>query len=448
MFSVLFVHLSLMNGGCQSIIPLLKGKMMIEIKPVNKINASVRIPGSKSYTNRALITALLANGESVIKNALLSEDTRVMISCLGELGIPVNTITEENRLIIKGCEGRIPVDGAKLFAQNAGTVVRFMTAALTLGNGKYEIDGIDRMRQRPIQQLIDALNQLGADVVSKEGTGCPPVLINASGLRGGPVEIPGNISSQYISAILLTAPYANDDVRIIVVDDLASKNYVDMTIDVMNRFGVAVERDSYKEFIVRAGQEYKGCEYMVEPDASGASYFFAAAAITGGKVRVEGLGDGSLQGDARFVDILSKMGCRATKSKDWLEVEGGKLRGIDVDMNDTPDVVQTLASVAAFAEGKTRIRNVRNLRYKETDRITAIVNELKKVGVEATEFEDGIEIIPSPPHSADISTYNDHRMAISFSLLGLRTKGIRIKNPECVEKTFPDFFERLEKLYH
>jgi 3-phosphoshikimate 1-carboxyvinyltransferase len=437
-----------MNGGCQSIIPLLKGKMMIEIKPVNKINASVRIPGSKSYTNRALITALLANGESVIKNALLSEDTRVMISCLGELGIPVNTITEENRLIIKGCEGRIPVDGAKLFAQNAGTVVRFMTAALTLGNGKYEIDGIDRMRQRPIQQLIDALNQLGADVVSKEGTGCPPVLINASGLRGGPVEIPGNISSQYISAILLTAPYANDDVRIIVVDDLASKNYVDMTIDVMNRFGVAVERDSYKEFIVRAGQEYKGCEYMVEPDASGASYFFAAAAITGGKVRVEGLGDGSLQGDARFVDILSKMGCRATKSKDWLEVEGGKLRGIDVDMNDTPDVVQTLASVAAFAEGKTRIRNVRNLRYKETDRITAIVNELKKVGVEATEFEDGIEIIPSPPHSADISTYNDHRMAMSFSLLGLRTKGIRIKNPECVEKTFPDFFERLEKLYH
>jgi 3-phosphoshikimate 1-carboxyvinyltransferase (EC 2.5.1.19) len=284
--------------------------------------------------------------------------------------------------------------------------------------------------------------------VSKEGTGCPPVLINASGLRGGPVEIPGNVSSQYISAILLTSPYASDDVRIIVVDDLASKNYVDMTIDVMNRFGVAVERDSYKEFIVKAGQEYKGCEYMVEPDASGASYFFAAAAITGGKVRVEGLGDGSLQGDARFVDILSKMGCRATKSKDWLEVEGGKLRGIDVDMNDTPDVVQTLAPVAAFAEGKTRIRNVRNLRYKETDRITAIVNELKKVGVEATEFEDGIEIIPSPPHSADISTYNDHRMAMSFSLLGLRTKGIRIKNPECVEKTFPDFFERLEKLYH
>ena len=421
---------------------------MIEIKPVENVNATVTIPGSKSYTNRALITSLLANGESVMKNALLSEDTKVMISCLGELGIPVSVIEEENTIRITGCEGKIPVDRASLFARNAGTVVRFMTAALTLGDGKYEIDGIERMRQRPIQQLIDALNQLGADVSSKEGTGCPPVLINASGLKGGTVKIPGNISSQYISAILLTAPYASSDVRIVVIDDLASKNYVDMTLDVMSRFGVAVERDSYKEFSVKSGQVYKGCEYMVEPDASGASYFLAAAAITGGKVRVDGLGEDSLQGDARFVDILGKMGCRVKKSHDWLEVEGGGLSGIDIDMNDTPDVVQTLAPVAAFAKGNTRIRNVKNLRYKETDRITAVVNELKKVGVEAREFEDGIEIIPSPPHSADISTYNDHRMAMSFALFGLRTKGIKIKNPECVEKTFPDYFERLEKLYH
>jgi len=421
---------------------------MIEIKPVDKVNATVRIPGSKSYTNRALITASLAHGESVVKNALLSEDTRVMISCLSELDVPIKVIREENILIVKGCEGKIPVERATLFARNAGTVVRFMTASLTLGNGQYEIDGIERMRQRPIQQLIDALNQLGADVVSKEGTGCPPVLINAGGLRGGTVKIPGDVSSQYISAILLAAPYADNDVRVVVIDDLASKNYVDMTVDVMNKFGVDVERDAYKEFRVKTGQGYKGCEYMVEPDASGASYFFAAAAITGGKVRVEGLGECSLQGDAKFVDILSRMGCRTKKSQDWLEVEGGKLRGIDVDMNDTPDVVQTLAPVAAFAEGRTRIRNVKNLRLKETDRITAIVNELKKAGVEAREFEDGIEIIPSPPHSADISTYDDHRMAMSFALLGLRTRGIKIKNPECVEKTFPDFFERLEKLYH
>jgi len=420
---------------------------MIEIKSVDKVNATIRVPGSKSYTNRALITASLATGDSAIKNALLSEDTHIMISCLNETGVDVGSVPDENALIVKGCEGTIPAERAKLYAGNAGTVVRFMTAVLTLGKGQYEIDGIERMRKRPIQQLIDALNRLGADVISKEGTGCPPVLINANGLMGGRVEIQGNVSSQYISAILLAAPYASSDVRIVVIDELVSKNYVDMTIDVMNKFGVDVERDSYREFCVKSGQNYKGCEYMVEPDASGASYFFAAAAITGGRVKVEGLGESSLQGDARFVDILKEMGCSVRKSSDWLEVEGGTLKGVDVDMNDTPDVVQTLASVAVFAEGNTRIRNIRNLRYKETDRITAIVNELKKVGVEVREFEDGLEINPSPPHSAEISTYNDHRMAMSFALIGLRTKGIKIKNPECVEKTFPDFFERLQQLY-
>ena len=419
---------------------------MIEIKPVDKLNATVMVPGSKSYTNRALMTASLATGESVIKNPLLSEDTRIMISCLGEIGVDVGSVPEENALIVKGCEGGILVEGAKLLAGNAGTVVRFMTAALTLGKGQYEIDGIERMRKRPIQQLIDALNRLGADMVSKEGTGCPPVLINASGLKGGRVEIPGDVSSQYISSILLAAPYASSDVSIVVIDDLVSKNYIDMTIDVMNKFGVDVERNSYREFCVKSGQNYKGCEYTVEPDASGASYFFAAAAIAGGRVRVEGLGENSLQGDVKFVDILKEMGCSVRKSSDWLEVEGGALRGVDVDMNDTPDVVQTLTSVAVFAEGNTRIRNVRNLRYKETDRITAIVNELKEVGVEVREFEDGLEINPSPPHSAEISTYNDHRMAMSFALIGLRVKGIKIKDPECVEKTFPDFFERLQQL--
>ena len=419
---------------------------MIEIKTVGNINATVSVPGSKSYTNRALIMASLATGESVIRNPLLSDDTRIMISCLNEIGIDVKSVPEENVVIVKGCEGSIPAQRAKLFAGNAGTVIRFMTAALTLGKGQYRADGIERMRERPIQQLIDALNRLGADVASIDGSGCPPVLINAHGLTGGRVEIPGNISSQYVSAILLAAPYAKSDVSIVVIDGLASRNYVDMTIDVMGKFGVDVERDSYKEFSVKAGQDYKGCEYMVEPDASGASYFFAAAAITGGRVRVEGLGESSLQGDIKFVDVLKEMGCSVRKSSDWLEVEGGALRGVDVDMNDTPDVVQTLASVAVFAEGNTRIRNVSNLRYKETDRITAIVNELKNVGVEVKEFDDGIEVIPSPPHSAEISTYNDHRMAMSFAILGLRVEGIKIKNHECVEKTFPDFFERLQQL--
>ncbi len=422
---------------------------MLEIKPTHGIDVTVKVPGSKSYTNRALITASLAAGESVIKNVLLSDDTRLMMACLKEVGVSIKSGQDDNALVIKGCGGAIPARAANLFAGNAGTVVRFMTAALTLGKGRYEIDGIERMRNRPIQELLNGLNQLGADVTSKETTGCPPVIINASGLKGGTIKMKGNVSSQYISAILLAAPYATHGVHIIITDELASKSYVDLTIEVMNRFGVSVKRDSYKEFHVKSGQSYKGCEYMVEPDASSASYFFAVAAITGGKVRVEGLGENSLQGDASFVDILGKMGCVTRKAKDWLEVEGGKLKGIDIDMNNTPDVVQTLVAVAVFAEGKTRIRNVKNLRYKETDRISALVNELKRIGVKVREYEDGLEIEPSTtPHSAEISTYNDHRMAMSFALIGLRIKGIKIKNPECVHKTFPDFFERLEKLYN
>jgi len=420
---------------------------MIEIIPSGKINATVMVPGSKSYTNRALVAAFLAVGESVIRNALLSDDTQYMMSCLNESGVCVKSIPEDGVLVINGCGGEIPVKEAKLFAGNAGTVVRFMTAALTVGSGSYEIDGVERMRNRPIEELIDGLNQAGADVASKHKTGCPPVLINAHGLRGGTITLKGGVSSQYVSAILLAAPYASNDVRVVLSEDLVSKKYVDMTIAVMNVFGVDVERKSYKEFYVKSGQVYKGCEYTVEPDASSASYFFAAAAITGGKVRVEGLGVNSRQADASFVDILGKMGCAVKKADNRLEVEGGRLKGIDIDMNGAPDVVQTLAAVAVFAEGKTCIRNVRNLRYKETDRITALVNELKKIGISVKEYEDGLEIEASTPHSAEIATYDDHRMAMSFALIGLRTKGIKITNPECVNKTFPDFFERLEGIH-
>lgn len=422
---------------------------MLEIKPVHNIDVAVKVPGSKSYTNRALITASLATGESIIRNVLLSDDTRLMMSCLKDVGISIKSSQADNVMMVNGCKGTIPSREANLFAGNAGTVVRFMTAALTLGNGRYEIDGVERMRNRPVQELIDCLNQLGADVVSKENTGCPPVVINASGLKGGDIKMKGNVSSQYVSAILLAAPYAMNDVHITITDNLVSKNYVDMTIEVMNRFGVNVNRNAYKQFHVRSGQSYKGCEYIVEPDASSASYFFAAAAITDGKVRIEGLGEDSLQGDVSFVDILNKMGCITRKAKGWLEVEGADLKGIDIDMNDTPDVVQTLAAVAVFAEGTTRIRNIKNLRYKETDRISALVNELRRIGVKVKEYEDGLDIEPSTTlHSAEISTYNDHRMAMSFALIGLRIKGIKIKNPECVYKTFPDFFERLEKLYN
>lgn len=420
---------------------------MIEIKPVvGTINAIVKVPGSKSYTNRALITAALADGRSTIANALFSDDTKYMASSLNVLGIPVEEQQDVNKFIVDGKGGAIPSGHAKLFVGNAGTAMRFLTAMLTLGNGVYEIDGVARMRQRPIQDLLDGLRQLGADVISKYNDGCPPVIIRGKGLNGGLAAVKGDLSSQYFSALLMTAPYAKKDVIIEVKGSLVSKRYVDMTVALMREFGVSVENNNYKMFFVKSGQHYKATSYEVEGDASAASYFFAAAAITGGKVRVVGIGNDSLQGDIHFVDVLKGMGCKVTMGSNWIEVQGDILRGVDVDMCDMPDVVQTLAAVAVFARGKTRVRNVKNMRIKETDRIAAVVNELRRMGISAVEYEDGFEIEPSLPRPAEIETYDDHRMAMSFALIGLRSKGISIKNPECVSKTFPDYFQRLEAL--
>ena len=420
---------------------------MIEIKPVaGPIDAIVMVPGSKSYTNRALITAALANGESTITNALFSDDTKYMASGLNALGIPIEEEQSANKFVVHGKAGNIPVRQANLFVGNAGTAMRFLTAMLTLGNGVYEIDGVARMRQRPIQDLLDGLKQLGADVVSKYNNGCPPVVIRGNGLKGGSAVVKGDLSSQYFSALLMTSPYAKKDVSIKVKGDLVSKRYVNMTMALMRQFGVNVENNNYKTFFVKSGQCYRALHYKVEGDASAASYFFAAAAITGGKVRVVGIGSDSLQGDIHFVDVLKGMGCKVTMDANWIEVQGNTLDGIDVDMGDMPDVVQTLAAVAVFAHGKTRVRNVKNMRIKETDRIAAVVNELRRMGISAVEYEDGFEIEPSTPRSSEIETYDDHRMAMSFALVGLRANGIVIKNPECVSKTFPDYFQRLETL--
>ena len=420
---------------------------VIEIKPVTgKIDAVVNVPGSKSYTNRALITAALADGKSTITNALFSDDTNYMATSLNVLGIPIKEDHSTNRFIIQGKGGIIPAKQANLFIGNAGTAMRFLTAMLTLGNGVYEIDGIERMRQRPIQDLLDGLKQLGADVVSKFNNGCPPVLIRGIGLQGGLAVVKGDLSSQYFSALLMTAPYAKNDVSIKVKGDLVSKRYVDMTIALMRQFDVDVKNNDYKMFFVKSGQSYKAIHYEVEGDASAASYFFAAAAITGGKVRVVGIGSDSLQGDIHFADVLKSMGCRVNASANWIEVQGDSLHGVDVDMGDMPDVALTLASVAVFARGKTRVRNVKNMRIKETDRVAAVVNELRRIGISAVEYEDGFEIEPSIPKAAEIETYDDHRMAMSFALVGLRAPGIVIKNPECVSKTFPDYFQRLEAL--
>lgn len=420
---------------------------MIEIKPIKgKVNAVVKAPGSKSYTNRALVTAALADGQSIISHALFSDDTKYMASSLNTLGIPVKEEQNVNRFVVYGKSGTIPVKQANLFIGNAGTAMRFLTAMLTLGKGVYEIDGVSRMRERPIQDLLDGLRQLGADVSSKYHNGCPPVLVGGKGLSGGSAVVKGDLSSQYFSALLMTAPYAQKDIVIEVKGSLVSKRYVDMTLALMRQFGVNVSNDNYRIFFVKSGQRYRAMHYEVEADASAASYFFAAAAITGGKVRVEGIGSDSLQGDIHFVDVLKEMGCKVTMHVDWIEVQGDTLHGVDVDMGDMPDVVQTLASVAVFARGKTRVRNVKNMRIKETDRISAVVNELRRMGISAVEYEDGFEIEPSLPKPAEIETYDDHRMAMSFALIGLRAQGISIKHPECVSKTFPDYFRRLEEL--
>lgn len=420
---------------------------MIEIKPIHgKIDAVVKVPGSKSYTNRALITAALADGKSVITNALFSDDTKYMAASLNTLGIPIEEDQGTQKFIIYGKNGNIPANQANLFIGNAGTAMRFLTAMLTLGNGIYEIDGIARMRERPIQDLLDGLKQLGGDVVSKYQNSCPPVTVQGRGLQGGLAVVKGDLSSQYFSALLMTAPYAKRDVLIEVKGDLVSKRYVDMTIALMRQFGVDVHNNNYKIFSVKSGQRYHAISYEVEGDASAASYFFAAAAITGGRVKVTGIGSDSLQGDVHFVDVLRDMGCEVRMGPDWIEVQGNTLHGVDVDMGDMPDVVQTLAAVAVFARGKTRVRNVKNMRIKETDRIAAVVSELRRMGVPAREYEDGLDIEPSPPRPAAIETYDDHRMAMSFALIGLRAQGISIKHPECVSKTFPDYFQRLESL--
>ena len=422
---------------------------MIEIQPRNRIDATVTVPGSKSYTNRALIAAALARGESVIRNPLHSDDTRYMADALNQLGIAVST-QPDGSFSVHGQDGRIPARSARLFVGNAGTAMRFLTAMLTLGEGTYVIDGTDRMRERPIQDLLDGLIQLGAGVCSVKGTGCPPVEIRAAGLRGGSVRIPGDKRSQFFSAILLAAPYARSDVEIRVDGPLVSRPYVDMTISLMREFGAQAQRTD-TVMAVRAGRHYVGRDYTVECDASSASYFLAAAAVTGGRVRVTGLSRESAQGDVHFADALARMGCdvrdgRTPDGVPFIDVRGGKLRGIEIDMGDMSDVSMTLAAVAVFAEGPTRIINVANMRLKETDRIAALATELRRIGQDVTELPDGIVIEPRPVRGAVIRTYDDHRMAMSFAVVGLRTAGIIVENPSCVSKTFPDFFERLAAL--
>jgi 3-phosphoshikimate 1-carboxyvinyltransferase len=415
------------------------------------LNAVVRPPGSKSITNRALVCAALAAGDSILHGALDSDDTRVMVDSLQRLGLEVQQDLASATIAVAGCGGRWPRREADLFVGNSGTTIRFLTAMLAIGDGQYRLDGVARMRERPIGDLIDALRSLGVDARSELGNGCPPVVLRAAGLPGGRTRVRGDISSQFLSGLLLAAPYAQRDLEIDVDGVLVSKPYVTMTLRVMESFGVAVEAPGLERFLIPAAtrygeRKYVGRGYAVEPDASAASYFWAAAAIAGGRVLVRGLNRDALQGDVRFVDCLERMGCDVEHSADGIAVTGGPLRGIEVDMNAISDTVQTLGAVALFADGPTTITGVAHIRHKETDRIGDLARELRKLGAAVEEFADGLRITPGPLHGAAIDTYDDHRMAMSLALPGLRIPGVQIRNPQCTAKTYPGFFQDLERL--
>lgn len=413
-------------------------------------DARVELPGSKSITNRALLLAALCEQRVTVTHALDSEDTQVMRESLRRLGFSVDQ-PQSDTIVVQGEGGRIPAKEAELWVANAGTAARFLTALVALGAGTYRLDGTPRMQQRPIQPLLDSLNKLGAEAVSEWGTGCPPVIVRACGLRGGEVSVRGDISSQFLSALMMVAPRAESSVTIHIEGELVSAPFVKMTLRMMQQFGAdAVWEEETACIVILAPQRYGlagEAVYQVEPDATAASYFFAAAAITGGRVCVRGLTRDSLQGDIRFVDILEQMGCSVHWLPDAVEVAAtGALHGVDVNMSDISDTFITLAVVAPFADSPTRIRGVEHARYQESNRVSAVATELRRLGIDVDEQIDGLTIYPGTPRGGTVQTYNDHRIAMAFALIGLRVPGIAIADPECVQKTFPNFFEKLQEL--
>ncbi len=421
---------------------------MIEIQPVQKaIDATVTAPGSKSYTNRALLVAALAEGRSRLTGALFSDDTRYMCEALRKLEVEIDADEERCTFEVVGNGGKIPVNLAELYIGNSGTTSRSLVSYVALGDGEYLIDGDEPMRRsRPIADLLDALRQLGVNVRSKFDNDFLPLIVRANGLKGGKTRLDASKSSQFLTSLMLVAPYAEEGMAIDVVGEMKTP-YIDITMSVMKAFGVDVTHDNYKSFHVEGGQRYQLREYPIEPDASNASYFFAIAAITGGRVRVNNISMDSTQGDLHFVDVLEQMGCQVNRYDDGIEVIGpNHLKGIDLDMKAISDTSLTLAAIAPFAESKVIIRNIEHTRHQETDRIHAMVTELRKLGVPVVERQDGVEISPSKITPAEIDTYQDHRVAMSFSLIGLKSPGIRIKDPGCVSKTFPTFYGVLASL--
>ncbi|CAD6337848.1 unnamed protein product [Miscanthus lutarioriparius] len=438
-----------------------EGAEEIVLQPIKEISGTVKLPGSKSLSNRILLLAALSEGTTVVDNLLNSEDVHYMLGALKTLGLSVEADKAAKRAVVVGCGGKFPVEDAKeevqLFLGNAGTAMRPLTAAVTAagGNATYVLDGVPRMRERPIGDLVVGLKQLGADVDCFLGTDCPPVRVNGiGGLPGGKVKLSGSISSQYLSALLMAAPLALGDVEIEIIDKLISIPYVEMTLRLMERFGVKAEHsDSWDRFYIKGGQKYKspGNAY-VEGDASSASYFLAGAAITGGTVTVEGCGTTSLQGDVKFAGVLEMMGAKVTWTETSVTVTGpprqpfGRkhLKAIDVNMNKMPDVAMTLAVVALFADGPTAIRDVASWRVKETERMVAIRTELTKLGASVEEGPD--YCIITPPEKLNVTaidTYDDHRMAMALSLAACAEVPVTIRDPGCTRKTFPDYFDVL-----
>lgn len=420
-----------------------------KIQPASgPVRGRLRPPGSRSLTNRALVVAGLAAGRSELTSVGLSDDTLVCARALDALGIPVRVDAASSRMIVEGCAGRVPSGPKELETGDSGTATRFLTALVAAGRGRYRIDGSPRMRERPIQDLLDGLSSLGLRAESEWGTGCPPVVVETKGLPGGTVRLSGSVSSQYVSGLLMAAPAAAAAFTIEVTGELVSKPFVDMTLAVMRDFGVSFRRQGYERFQVPAPQVYQGRVYPIEPDAASASYFLAVAAATAGEVTIEGLGPDSAQGDSRFADVLARMGCRVTWSDDALTVAGPeRLQGIRIDMNAMPDMVLTLAPLALFADGPTIIENVANLRVKESNRLGALATELERLGAAVDLRPDGLTIYPPAVITpAEVLTYNDHRMAMGMAVVGVRRAGISIAGAECVAKTYPAFFDDLERL--
>jgi len=421
---------------------------MKEINPRSKLHGTVRIPGSKSITHRAIIAASLAHGRSVLKDFLGCEDTRHTINAMREIGAKLSV--EGNNLKIQGTGGELDTGPTRkeFYLGNSGTSLRLLLSVIALCRGEFFITGIERMLSRPVGPLVSALNQLGVDASCIEQNGCPPVLIRATGIRGGKVLVKGNQSSQFVSSLLLCGPYADTDIEIEVKGKLVSKPYVDITINVMEEFGILVEHDNYDSFKVPSGQKYRAGEFAVQGDASSASYFWAAAAVTGGTITTENINPHTtLQGDIKFIDVLERMGCYVKKESDRVIVRGGTLSGIDEDMSNMPDMVPTLAAIALFAKGRTIIRNVAHLRHKESDRLHALALEWSRLGARVEELPDGLIIQGGCPLTgAIVEPHNDHRLAMSLAIVGLKVPEIRIRNEQCVNKSFPPFWGLWDKL--